>query len=190
MFHPDNSIEWVCDHCTRKNKTARRGVIRDAPEILLVQVNRFKPDKRGRQPRKLKTSVNFDEFLDITSHFKGYSGDAPDGRLRYQLFAAVYHSGKTISNGHYYTYARGPTGFWSCINDEKVSDMEFKNVKNAQSKDDCVYVLAYHRAPAEARRQEEVVGVELAQTEHGQLQTRGGSVYSQTIEPDSYKEEN
>lgn len=134
-------MQWTCGICKRNNETLRRCVIRDAPEVLLVQINRFAKDKKKDLIRKLNTVVEFKESLDITKYLEG----TPDEKLEYQLYAAVYHRGESISNGHYFTYARGPTGLWSRIDDEKVRKAEFAELTSAQTKSDSVYFLAYLR---------------------------------------------
>ena len=91
--------------------------------------------------------MNLEESLDITELSEGWPKKLPDGALRYKLFAAIYHMGDTPIQGHYHAYVHGPTGKWSSINDEIVEPVEFADVGGAQSKEDCVYVLAYRREP-------------------------------------------
>ncbi|KAK2755678.1 hypothetical protein FQN54_005827 [Arachnomyces sp. PD_36] len=147
MSNPEDRIKWTCKSCRTPNHTARRCVIRDAPEILFVHVNRFE-ERGGREPKKLNAKIQFEESLDITEYLRGGSEGVPDVGSRYELFAAIYHNGRSTSHGHYFTYTRGPTGEWSRINNETVHKATFKDVSGAQTKDNCVYVLAYHRAPA------------------------------------------
>lgn len=167
LCSPEDATDWTCEYCDGENKSARRGVIRDAPEILLVQVNRFKAGKRWGQHRKLRTSVKFAETLDITENYQGSLGETQDQVLRYQLFAVIYHKGQNITEGHYYTYARGPTGEWSSINDHIVKEARFADVTNAQSRSDCIYVLAYRRQPTVTTRA-------MSEAADGQPQTRAG----------------
>lgn len=177
LFCPNDAFDWSCESCNGKNKSARRGVILDAPEILFVHVNRFTGE------RKLKTSVIFEELLDITEHYVAKPEEDSNQKLRYQLFAVIYHRGGSISEGHYYTYALGPTGKWSSINDHIVKETSFAGVRKAQSNDDCVYVLAYRRKSTMDRSA-------LCAEADGQPQTREGIIYSRKIELDRYDEDN
>ena len=53
-----------------------------------------------------------------------------DGKLEYELFAVLIHSGSAIG-GHYYCYCRDGAGSWYEFNDASISEIEEEEVSKA-----------------------------------------------------------
>ena len=99
----DDSVDgWLCNNCVKNVTATRRGLIRDAPEILLLQINRFRPLVSGRIA-KISAKVSFEEDLDLTPHLETHQKVAGE-TLHYQLVAVIVHCGATTKAGHYKSY--------------------------------------------------------------------------------------
>ncbi|KAL8853369.1 MAG: hypothetical protein Q9221_001845 [Calogaya cf. arnoldii] len=117
-------VEVQCDSTTCKNahRTKRKGTtILRAPEILCIQINRFKqvgPEKWIKD----MSHVGYEEKLDLTDFL-----DSKDGTtLKYRLVTAVHHLGEKNS-GHYITVAKTPGGDkWVRHDDHHVATFNLK----------------------------------------------------------------
>jgi ubiquitin carboxyl-terminal hydrolase 36/42 len=108
----DDSVDgWHCDNCDKNVMATRRGLIRDGPEILLLQINRFLHHESGGIG-KMGTKVLFGEDLDLTSLLETHQIRAGE-TLHYQLVTVIVHCDATTKAGHYTSYVKGLAGTWS-----------------------------------------------------------------------------
>lgn len=132
-----------CDNCKQKTTWDRHVFIRDAPEVLIVQINRFSPGYPARNAAK----VSFKGDLDITEQLDGHAVKGGE-KLKYKLNAVVYHSGTMIHSGHYVCNVKGPTGEWCLIDDHKVTRIDGDiTTYRPPVKGRVPYVLVYTRQP-------------------------------------------
>ncbi|KAM5466714.1 putative ubiquitinyl hydrolase 1 [Microsporum ferrugineum] len=142
---PEEISGYHCGNCNTKSTLHRHMFIRDAPEVLMVQVTRFKISESGKSS-KVKTKVGFAEDLDLTQQLiprAGRSGET----LRYQLTSVIVHLGTTIREGHYISYVKGPRGSWTCLDDESSNVVNINHVLNCHDSTTVPYVLVYNRRP-------------------------------------------
>ncbi|KAF3483563.1 ubiquitin carboxyl-terminal hydrolase [Arthroderma uncinatum] len=136
---------YKCDNCKTESTLYRQMFIRDAPEVLVVQITRFKVSETGESSR-LTTRVTFAEDLDLTPRLiprAGRSGET----LSYQLSSVVVHRGTTIKEGHYISYVKGPNGAWASLDDEFSEHVDISAVLNCHEDMVVPYVLIYNRKP-------------------------------------------
>lgn len=105
----DNS--WTCDHCKEKREAQIRTHMAQAPPVLLVQLQRFKYDRRTGQMAKLSDVVGIPEELFLNS------GTGPQ---RYRLSSIICHIGASIKSGHFLTLLR-VKNMWVLANDDQLS---------------------------------------------------------------------
>ncbi|KAK5710079.1 hypothetical protein LTR17_019192 [Elasticomyces elasticus] len=116
-------IQAECEGCQAKTFTSAgqsstRALVRritQAPELLIVQIQRGFFDKSKGVIRKMMNSVPFDQDLDLSE----FTNDGSE--LLYRLYGVVAHGGSTINAGHYIAAVRGHGGssFWT-VNDTVV----------------------------------------------------------------------
>lgn len=62
--------------------------------------------------------------------------------MLYGLYGVLVHSGKSLHNGHYYCFVRGPNNVWHLMDDSAV-----RPVSEATVLDQKAYMLFYLRMP-------------------------------------------
>ncbi|DAA79479.1 TPA_exp: putative Ubiquitin-specific protease [Trichophyton benhamiae CBS 112371] len=113
---PEEIAGYHCDNCDSNSTLHREMFIKDAPEVLVIQITRFKVSESG-ESSKVTAEVQFAEDLDLTERLLPQAREFGDS-LRYQLTSVIVHRGATIKEGHYMSYVKGPRGTWTCLNDE------------------------------------------------------------------------
>ena len=125
--------DWVCgDTCTScKRKMGihpgcrgaqpniRKGGFTQMPEYLVIGLKRFEHSGGVGGQRKNATPVRFDEILSDEDLRGLYAeGHAPAELPQYELYAVVYHHGRTPRGGHYTASAKSRhTGEWHRLDD-------------------------------------------------------------------------
>lgn len=142
---------YHCSLCEADSEAERRVEVREAPDQLIVGLNRFAWDRATNRRIKLLTEVDVPEFLELprpggddrtekgvtrteaseeaTTEKEG----ADEAMLRevwsYRLYGVVVHSGASAHGGHYYAYVKSGEEDaeqdselgWWLMNDENVS---------------------------------------------------------------------
>lgn len=85
-----------------------------------------------------KTPVIDGQFTDFHKHHLKPERDPFD--LKYQLYAAVCHSGM-LNGGHYISYAANPNGSWYCYNDSSCREIPTRPKIDPST----AYLLFYER---------------------------------------------
>ncbi|XP_012982372.1 ubiquitin carboxyl-terminal hydrolase 17-like protein A [Mesocricetus auratus] len=121
---------YHCDICWKNTPASKTLIVKDAPQVLLLVLNRFEEftgDKKDRE-------VSYSEFLD----FQPYVSQSPRDPLLYVLYAVLVHDGMTCHSGHYFCYVRAGNGHWYKMNDSSVTRCDMKSVLSEPA-----YVLFY-----------------------------------------------
>lgn len=118
-----------CKHISDKHRVQQ---ITSASDVLMIQLKRF--DYLGR---KDNSKINYQTVLDLNQ----YRSKKCTRNLTYRLHAVVMHTG-TTGGGHYVTLARGPDDKWLEFNDDYVSQVSEKQVKDPYM---TPYLLFYNR---------------------------------------------
>ncbi|XP_055612922.1 ubiquitin carboxyl-terminal hydrolase 32 [Uranotaenia lowii] len=105
--------------------------------------NRSSVKLKGQRKRLVsssltKTPVIDGEFIDFHQHNLKAERDPFD--LKYQLYAAVCHSGM-LNGGHYVSYAANPNGSWYCYNDSSCREIPTRPKIDPST----AYLLFYER---------------------------------------------
>ncbi|XP_065087260.1 ubiquitin carboxyl-terminal hydrolase 32 isoform X3 [Ochlerotatus camptorhynchus] len=104
---------------------------------------RLSMKSKGQRKRLLsssltKTPVIDGQFTDFHKHHLKPERDAFD--MKYQLYAAVCHSGM-LNGGHYISYAANPNGSWYCYNDSSCREIPTRPKIDPST----AYLLFYER---------------------------------------------
>lgn len=110
-FGPNIAPGRRCEKCGKTADTSRRMRIWNAPDVLVISINRFRL-QRGKYVKNLD-QVTFGQDLDLTPFTE------TNTILKYRLLSVVHHLGSR-NQGHYKTVARGPGGTWEELDDEIV----------------------------------------------------------------------
>ena len=138
----DEENKWYCPSCNELVRAEIKYDILEAPQILILHLERFK--LAGESIIKLDTKVSIPEFLDMKEYI---IGPQKDENMQYRLYAVSNHLGSSVSNGHYTTLARvrdleepeNDKGWFTFNDDKKPIKAAFENdSKNA-------YILFYER---------------------------------------------
>ncbi|KAA3468404.1 ubiquitin carboxyl-terminal hydrolase 25-like [Gossypium australe] len=136
FFQPevlDGNNKYKCENCKKLMAARKQLSIRQAPNILVVQLKRFEGIFGG----KINRPVTFEEVLVLSSFMCKASQDP---RPEYSLFGTIVHSGSSPESGHYYAYVKDAMGRWYCCNDSFVSHSTLQEVLSEK-----VYILFFSR---------------------------------------------
>jgi hypothetical protein len=104
----------------------------DVPDSLCIRFKRF--HFGGGRSTKDTTIIPVNRKL-VLNYLSG--ADRP----RYELNGVIVHIGEGLDSGHFITYIRAPDGKWLRVNDETVTEVGFKDVRECQA-----YICSYIRA--------------------------------------------
>ncbi|KAK2741449.1 hypothetical protein FQN57_005582 [Myotisia sp. PD_48] len=137
---------YKCEKCGVEADLSRQMYIKDAPEVLVIQVNRFEP-LFSKSSARVAEKVALTPHIDITGQLS--PGAARLGEtLKYQLTAIIAHRGTSVNSGHYLSYGKGPTGKWTILDDETSRTVSLKTALACHMRTATPYVLFYSREPA------------------------------------------
>lgn len=109
----DGDNKYYCSECKQYNKAVKKIVIWKAPEILIIQLKRFK--NYGDVSMKINTNVEIPLIdFDISKYMS--QNDVTD---KYMLQSISSHMG-TCRGGHYTAHCRNPNNEWYEFDDGKV----------------------------------------------------------------------
>ena len=111
-----------CSGCNKKVDHSQRYVVKDPPEILLLQPNRWLSGKDFDKKNDEPIHFTGNEMIDLTSHLDKNRRKEFDS-LKYRLCGVIMHGGSTVS-GHYITLMRGEDDEWRLFNDTRVKAIE------------------------------------------------------------------
>lgn len=115
---------YKCEKCKHESAKHRIHKISYAPDVLLIQLKRFKLD--GKKDR---TVVGYGPRLDLSPH----SSNPSLGPLSYDLTAVISHTGR-LEFGHYNCVAKNPeTGEWYVYDDNDSASCSIKEALNPAS---------------------------------------------------------
>jgi ubiquitin C-terminal hydrolase len=119
--------DYKCPKCQQKGEKYNMNCLVMVPEILVVL------SKKYIVGQKLDTYTNFPKDM----VFNGNNGM----KLNYTAVSQVEHVGG-MQGGHYWAISKRDNG-WYCLNDDRVSESEFKPTTNT-------YMVFYHLSHTEA----------------------------------------
>lgn len=125
--------------CSRQNSPVRavkRMTVESPPNILVLQLKRFEYMHSGR---KIDKRVEYGTSLDMAPYM---SQRPATGRLVYDLYAVLVHSGHSLHSGHYVAYVKGASGNWFCCDDHHVAPVGERHVLAQKA-----YILFYIKRP-------------------------------------------
>jgi hypothetical protein len=138
-----------CETCDEQATWDSHTTIRDAPEVLLVQLNRAVQNPKTLQMVRDPRRISFQEELDLTRHLDIHAQNSGEA-LQYKLNAVVLHKGHSVHTGHYKCYTVGPKGIWSCLDDMSHTPAQISNLRGALTSHQggfAPYLLVYTRQP-------------------------------------------
>ncbi|XP_022732901.1 ubiquitin carboxyl-terminal hydrolase 25-like [Durio zibethinus] len=136
FFQPeilDEHNKYKCDNCKKLVVARKQLSIRQAPNILVIQLKRFEGIFGG----KIDRLITFEEVLVLSTFM---SKASQDPQPEYYLFGTIVHSGYSPESGHYYAYIKDAMGRWYCCNDSFVSLSTLQEVLSEK-----VYILFFSR---------------------------------------------
>jgi hypothetical protein len=125
---------YQCDHCKRLTDGEKQFRIKYAPEVLVIQLKRFRYDSYFSS--KVRTPVIFPENeLDLRPYMKH-----PSKQDLYDLTGIIVHLG-SVSSGHYLAYVRSwVDDEWYEMNDDLIKSVSWEEVAQKEA-----YILIYRR---------------------------------------------
>ena len=127
----------TCSKCKVKRDGKRTFAIHGPPSVFIISLKCF--DNRSR---KIDRDVSFKMELDLSKYVTKFNDENSNEDQRnvskYRLFGVIVHTGKTLSNGHYYAFAKNPSNRWT-----KYSDNKCKNIYSDDVLKEKAYILFY-----------------------------------------------
>ncbi|KAI6244216.1 putative ubiquitin carboxyl-terminal hydrolase 16 [Aphelenchoides fujianensis] len=131
FFASERMTGYKCENCHQVG-TTRRWFILQAPNILIIQLKRFRPNSS-----KLQNEVKVPLGLDLAEFA---SNKAPPANYQYRLYGYISHYGSSIHSGHYVARMRGFNDKWYKFDDSEVSDWKGGTYFGKDP-----YILFYHK---------------------------------------------
>jgi len=141
--------QYSCEECKKKVDATKKIYVWHAPEILVIQLKRFKNEIRQiyngqwtQQTSKTNSTVKFPlDNLTLTNNYMELSRDVDSS---YYLSAIVLHKG-SCNYGHYIAYSKNPINKeWYEFNDSTVVHIPVEEIESEIVTKDA-YVLVYQR---------------------------------------------
>lgn len=108
--------KYNCSKCNMHVEAIRTNNIFETPDILIVQLNRFKYIYSQNITQKNQTFVKFPEKINMSKYYSEYF----EHDNNYMLYAVINHQG-TLNTGHCYAYTKNlMNDKWYEFNDEHV----------------------------------------------------------------------
>ena len=168
---------YRCPRCELINtELIWRYVIKDLPEVLLVQPNRFQSGKEVMRKKNTPISYMEDEVIDLTRHLDTYRM-TEIAEIGFHLHGVILDrsSCNTVGNGHYIAIVRDTRGKWLEYDDNSVSQVDI-NVwgrhEVADRKGFTVSLFVFVPGPFKLRAAESEQRPEVANGEMGQKESR------------------
>ncbi len=135
-FRPCRVVGYQCRTCGHVGDVTQELFLLTLPRYLVICLKRYQigPDTR----KDSRPMVNEAE-IDLGGFVMGKDGEYKEGTYKYQLYAALVHSGD-LSGGHYFAYIKW-NDRWHRADDSNVTEANYeRNVKGA-----CASLLLYER---------------------------------------------
>lgn len=112
--------QYNCERCKRLCNGSRITELLQSPKNLILTLKHFHYDPRYHTRSKLMIKkMSHNEVIEVKVRT---AQDTNISRtVKYQLYAAVVHSGHSLDSGHYYTIAREKDQTWYKFNDSHVT---------------------------------------------------------------------
>lgn len=129
-----------CTSCQHEGEQEGTHSIYKSPMTLTLQLKRFNADA---DTTKINKFVKFEESMDI----KRVITANETVNTKYNLYAAIVHTGQTINDGHYMAYVKSSNGIWYCMDNENVQVVSVKRLLEEKP-----YMLFYNTPPPVAAK--------------------------------------
>mmetsp|Transcript_21138 Transcript_21138/g.53820 ORF Transcript_21138/g.53820 Transcript_21138/m.53820 type:complete len:829 (+) Transcript_21138:108-2594(+) len=145
--HLTGRDSYACEKCKTKRDAQKQMRLLELPEVLCVQLKRFRCEGgwlSGTKNSKPVT-VPVDECLDLRDLL---DDKAEATWCQYELFGVIQHFG-SIGSGHYISFARQRKrpDMWFEFDDARVRECSADEVRSAEP-----YVMFFQRVPAPEQR--------------------------------------
>ena len=127
FIRPELISGYNCTHCGAQNTTEKTLHILSTPNVLVIQLKRFK------DLEKINDHVMFPTQLGLQFFSAG------NQQQQYRITGAIVHMGSTIENGHYVAYINH-MGRWFLTDDTIIQEVAWERVADEE-----VYILFYER---------------------------------------------
>lgn len=131
----DSDSKFICDNCKKEVVLEKQFTLDQAPSVATFHLKRFKND--GHHVEKIDKDIKYPLELDL-QRFTGGSENLDQGKLNYELYAVIVHSGVSYSSGHYFCYIRSSPGTWFLMDDSRVVIVREQDVLSQEA-----YILFY-----------------------------------------------
>jgi hypothetical protein len=115
------------------------------PELLLVQVNRLKMTQAKEDLEKITRPIRMQEIVTLPSKFFDERKNTGIRDIRYELTTVIMHRGAS-GTGHFTIAVKGRTGTWKLLDDTKVSDTHYDDLRAKETSKDA-HIFSYRRMP-------------------------------------------
>ena len=100
--------------------------IKKLPNILFIQLKRFKYDKKENKFIKLNNYVKYEYKMNLNEFIS--KKDKKNNNENFVLYSAIIHNG-SLDNGHYFTFCNDfKSNVWIKLNDSKINVSDKKEV--------------------------------------------------------------
>ncbi|KAL6452602.1 creB Probable ubiquitin carboxyl-terminal hydrolase creB [Candida maltosa Xu316] len=115
-----NQNKFYCNTCSSLQEAVKTIKVKKLPEVLVINLKRFKYDEKMDKLVKLFDSISYPSKLRL---FNTTDDESLEDKL-YDLYALVIHIGGGPMHGHYVSICKIKAGLWLLFDDETVELVE------------------------------------------------------------------
>ncbi|OGE57416.1 hypothetical protein PENARI_c002G03951 [Penicillium arizonense] len=143
MFTKEDDTRPKCAKCG--NPRVYTVQLGQPPELLLVQVNRL--ELVDNKINKIMHRVQMKEEITLLSTYFDERRKETNKHIQYELTAVVLHQEASAGErGHFTIAVKGRAGTWKLLDDAKVSEIDFVDLKRKKNCENA-YIFSYRRMP-------------------------------------------
>eukprot|EP01083_Nonionella_stella_P308176 1086161_1 len=140
VFCGDNKYE--CDSCNKKVRAVQRHFIDKIPNVLVFHLCRAYYNLKNERNEKLQNHISFPlKDLRMQSYCFEHKEEDSDASVGYDLVAALVHTGRSMTHGHYVSYCyHRDMDRWLKFDDVRCTVTSEETVRRSQA-----YLLFYEK---------------------------------------------
>ncbi|CAD8145529.1 unnamed protein product [Paramecium pentaurelia] len=142
----DENNSWYCNQCNQHVQGIKQLLLYSTPQILIIQLKRFKSSDNISQKIKNNIFVKFPHILNMSKYVTNlnlpndYLNGNNKNELKYKLYGVINHYGE-LYEGHYNSLIKNlEDQKWYCYDDSQVKEIQVQDIITQHA-----YVLCYER---------------------------------------------
>ncbi|MBD3231166.1 hypothetical protein GF322_00735 [Candidatus Dependentiae bacterium] len=144
--------DYSCDNCGHTTKGKKKIEFNSVPDVLIINLKRFKNDLQNGRFVKIQDPIIFDySNFDFKTYLTEQAQELYKDKTSYDLVAFISHNGSSIDRGHYIAHNKDlETNKWYYFNDSTCYEIPEREIiqqiqKDSPNQYSTPYILFYKK---------------------------------------------